>query len=567
MATIPNDPVAIQKFFTSRDNYANANTFVGEVQRLWYNPITNCIYVSDGNTPGGIAVGCCGSGNTVGNITVSDEGSVLTFNVDSFNFVGAGVTASNVGNAVTITIPGGIQGIQGITGTQGTTGAQGIQGVQGAIGTQGVIGTQGITGTQGTQGVQGATGSQGTTGTQGLSDRYATTSSSTLTIGNGTQTLTVGTGLSYSVAQDVIIAYDIDNHMIGMVSSYDPVTGAMVVAVTSTIGSGQYSAWTVNLNGAVGQQGAQGAQGIQGVQGVIGAQGVTGAQGIQGVQGVQGIQGVVGAQGAQGVQGIQGAQGIQGIFGTQGITGTGTQGTIGAQGVQGIIGTQGTTPGFGYYGAFHTDYDTVLDGGINSNSTAPIAVTSTTGWPTTGALLIKEEIIAYTGISGNTFTGITRGVSGSNGAVHATGSPVSFAQIAAANTETTLQIDQTDFSNGVTLNASTNEVTIPNAGVYNCQFSAQTACADNAPDDIAVWFVVNGTNVPSSASYVTTQQIHANHLGAAIITVNIFYQFTAGQKLTLKWVTLAGTSVITSYAPTNGIPASPSVILTVNQIA
>lgn len=39
------------------------------------------------------------------NIAVSDEGILITPDVASFNFVGGGVTASNIGNAVTITIP------------------------------------------------------------------------------------------------------------------------------------------------------------------------------------------------------------------------------------------------------------------------------------------------------------------------------------------------------------------------------------------------------------------------------------------------------------------------------
>lgn len=56
-ANIPNDPVAIQKLFTSRVNNADANTYVGEEQRLWYDPISNMFYVSDGVTPGGIPVG------------------------------------------------------------------------------------------------------------------------------------------------------------------------------------------------------------------------------------------------------------------------------------------------------------------------------------------------------------------------------------------------------------------------------------------------------------------------------------------------------------------------------
>jgi hypothetical protein len=46
------------------------------------------------------------SGGGGGSISVSDEGSLLTSGVTSFNFVGAGVAATAVGNAVTVTISG-----------------------------------------------------------------------------------------------------------------------------------------------------------------------------------------------------------------------------------------------------------------------------------------------------------------------------------------------------------------------------------------------------------------------------------------------------------------------------
>jgi hypothetical protein len=45
--------MAIQDFFTSRDNNTDASTYVGQLGRLWYNPDTNSLYVSDGATPGG----------------------------------------------------------------------------------------------------------------------------------------------------------------------------------------------------------------------------------------------------------------------------------------------------------------------------------------------------------------------------------------------------------------------------------------------------------------------------------------------------------------------------------
>jgi hypothetical protein len=47
----------IQNLFTSRDNNANADTYVGQEGRLWYEPTTNNIYVSDGTTPGGLPIG------------------------------------------------------------------------------------------------------------------------------------------------------------------------------------------------------------------------------------------------------------------------------------------------------------------------------------------------------------------------------------------------------------------------------------------------------------------------------------------------------------------------------
>ena len=108
-----NDSVYIQKLFTSRDNFtqgnvqeaqANAASYVGQEGRIWWNPVSNAFYYSNGNTPGGVMIGS--GSNAISNISVANQGSELTFWVDSFNFVGDGVVASNVGNAVTITIPG-----------------------------------------------------------------------------------------------------------------------------------------------------------------------------------------------------------------------------------------------------------------------------------------------------------------------------------------------------------------------------------------------------------------------------------------------------------------------------
>ena len=85
-------------------------------------------------------------------------------------------------------------------------------------------------------------------------DRYVTTSTSTLSVSNGTKSLTIGTGLAYTPNQDVTISLTSDptlHHMHGPVTSYNSGTGALVVDVQNHTGSGTFSSWTVNVGGTV----------------------------------------------------------------------------------------------------------------------------------------------------------------------------------------------------------------------------------------------------------------------------------------------------------------------------
>jgi hypothetical protein len=82
-------------------------------------------------------------------------------------------------------------------------------------------------------------------------DRYLTTSTTSLQINNQNKTLTIGTGLSYTSQQDVVIAYDANNHMHARVLTYNSVTGVMTVDVISHSGTGTFALWTVNVGGAV----------------------------------------------------------------------------------------------------------------------------------------------------------------------------------------------------------------------------------------------------------------------------------------------------------------------------
>jgi hypothetical protein len=241
--------------------------------------------------------------------------------------------------------PQGPSGPKGDTGNTGATGPQGPTGNTGDVGPQGPTGAQGATGSQGSIGPSGVTGPQGPSGLDG--DRYHTTSNTTATI-TDTGQLTFTTNdlyLDYSMQQTVIIAYNDLNHMHGTVVSYNQSTGALVVEMNNKTGSGTYSSWEINLDGAVGIAGPQGPTGAQGATGSQGATGNTGPSGPSGVAGPQGAVGAQGAQGATGATGDAGPQGPQGPSGPKGDTGpqgpTGAQGSTGSQGAQGLTGDTG----------------------------------------------------------------------------------------------------------------------------------------------------------------------------------------------------------------------------------
>lgn len=95
-------------------------------------------------------------------------------------------------------------------------------------------------------------GPQGPQGDPGLdSAGYLTTSVSSMTLNAGTKTLTVDTGLAYSIAQSVVIANDVDHHLHGTVVSYNSTTGVLVVDHDKHTGTGTFSSWVINIDGAI----------------------------------------------------------------------------------------------------------------------------------------------------------------------------------------------------------------------------------------------------------------------------------------------------------------------------
>jgi len=218
------------------------------------------------------------------------------------------------------------------------------------------------------------------------------------------------------------------------------------------------------------------------------------------------------------------------------------------------------------YGAFHQDGVTTLTAALTNTSTTPIAVVSTADFASSGALLIGDELILYTGKTPTTFTGITRGAYTSTNVSHSIGAAVSESLgVASAATARSIPFTNTDASNQVTLNTiNTAHVDFAVSGYYNIQFSAQLYNNTTTEDRVTFWFKKNGVDVPNSAGVVTIQKSTGSGTGAVIISWNIVLDVTAGQYIELYFASDTGNTVVTTYpagtAPVH--PVSPSVILT-----
>ena len=137
------------------------------------------------------------------------------------------------------------------------------------------------------------------------------------------------------------------------------------------------------------------------------------------------------------------------------------------------------------------------------------------------------------------------------------------------NTPLTMSFSTTDFSyGGITISGSySDKIKITNAGVYNIQFSAQTAKTSGTSTTFYIWLAKNGVEVPSSNTGVT---LAGGSNDVAIPAWNFFVSASAGDYYQLMFAVTHNNGVI-EYTPSGSAgltgPAVPSVILTVNRIA
>jgi hypothetical protein len=136
-------------------------------------------------------------------------------------------------------------------------------------------------------------------------------------------------------------------------------------------------------------------------------------------------------------------------------------------------------------------------------------------------------------------------------------------------TQELMQFGTTDFSSGVTITndglGDPTRITFSEAGTYNIQFSAQIERTGGSADTIYIYLIKNGVAVPNSSTAITV----GNNNRFVIAAWNFFVDIPSiPYNCQIGWYS-TGANVNLHYdaSPVAGIPAIPSVILTVNRIA
>lgn len=141
-------------------------------------------------------------------------------------------------------------------------------------------------------------------------------------------------------------------------------------------------------------------------------------------------------------------------------------------------------------------------------------------------------------------------------------------QTAAANTPTAITFNTTGVTRNTSVGTPTSRIVFNASGLTTVTFSVQFTNPSASEDAVYVWLRKNGVDTTATASTVTVPKKHGAIDGAAILTVNFFEEYEAGDYLQLYWLTVGGSAQITTIAATTSPakPASPGVVLTVSQI-
>ena len=240
------------------------------------------------------------------------------------------------------------------------------------------------------------------------------------------------------------------------------------------------------------------------------------------------------------------------------------------------------------------DGNTILSGSVNIIGSTTIEGTtnfSNSSTTVTGSFLVSGSTtqIGNNTLDGNTILSGSVDISGStefNGDVdvigdfyHLGNKQYNYGQFysletqsGSADTPYEMKFEGADSTNGISIGDNGSglptRITPNHTGLYNIQFSNQLGNTANSDVTFDIWFRQNGTNVTNS----NTKFSLLKSLGSGLYTaaaLNFMANINAGDYVEIMWSTDKATGQFeylgTQTSPTR--PATPSIILTVTQIA
>ena len=132
-----------------------------------------------------------------------------------------------------------------------------------------------------------------------------------------------------------------------------------------------------------------------------------------------------------------------------------------------------------------------------------------------------------------------------------------------ANVSRSMQLDTTEHSAGISIVAGS-RITFAHAGLYNIQFSAQLESTSAGDKTVHIWFKKNGSNVARSNTQINV----AKQAGDKVVAAwNYVDNVNANDYIEIMWQATDTTMRLFAATATGNMPATPSVILTVTQVA
>jgi hypothetical protein len=121
-------------------------------------------------------------------------------------------------------------------------------------------------------------------------------------------------------------------------------------------------------------------------------------------------------------------------------------------------------------------------------------------------------------------------------------------------------------SRGVT-RVDNSKIYVDRAGIYEFQLSPHIHNTDNQSHIFELWGRVNGTDIANSRFIYSILARHAGNPGTLIPSQNFLLALNAGDYVQIVWATDDAGVTIAYHAAESGKPVSPSLLLTVKEIA